>query len=106
MNTLFVIPNCEICKEAKIAIIHVNVHLDPKERIQVVDAYSGDPRLKRVNEFFKGHTPSFPICFIEKPKVTATKYGTNTIGKDVFAIHGAFDAEHYEVMLRTLFGIY
>lgn len=88
--------------------MHINAQLDPKDKIQIVDAYSGDPRLKRMQEFFARARaqPSFPIAFIEKPKITTTKYGIQVLGNDTFVIHGSFDAEHYLTYLKTLLGLY
>ena len=103
INVLYVIhQGCPFCIDAKKAVLEVNNRLPFDERIEIVDIFSGDNRVKFLEKLFgtkSRYDWYVPLLVVDKPKLIQM-YNSTLKGRGyktyIFAIRGK---EHYASML-------
>lgn len=106
MNNLYHLPNgsCALCEPCQMAIVQSNILLEIGDKINMINVFTGDPRLKFLEILYGSKDPyewAVPIATLEKPRLT--KFFKNTIktmGSRVM-LHGIFSERHYSGLIEN-----
>ena len=107
-NLLFVLPSCNLCAEAELAVIQANATLPISEKIQMINIMSNRPELALLAKFHNSNNPSdwaVPTLFLEEKgvkKVFGSYVKTNN--KHRVIIRSVLDKEHLLEYIRTNLG--
>lgn len=98
-----------MCNFSESCILEVNKHLPAGEQIEIVDIFSGDPRLSWLAEFFKSddiYEWEVPFLVIDNKSI---QYKFSTSGpsplKNRMFIRSIWDKDHYIEFLETYLGV-
>lgn len=105
MRVFYTLIGCPICNTAESCILEVNKHLPAGKQIEIVDIFSGDPRLSWLSEFFKSDSVyawEVPFLVIDELNIQY-KFGSlkpSPLENRVF-VRSVWDMDHYIEFLET-----
>lgn len=103
MNILYTLPGCHLCLKAASAVVQVNIELPLGDKINILNIFSGDPRLRLLARYYGTNDPyewKMPLLVLER-NILNRRFGLlkKNRGERTF-VHGILSEKHYVMLIR------
>jgi len=101
VNYVFSMPFCPKCEIAKEAVMNLNRKLSAKDKIEIINIHSTDPRVKLLRKRFGGRIVDLPVFVISKQLVKRV-FNSRVPGTRKYLVDSVLGVDYTKIFIKEL----